>query len=209
MVSGWSGVGLYRPATSAVATTVPSATAAAAAGGKPPRRADRRLPSVRGAGMASHPDGRVRRTVAAPNLGGSPSFRPAIAEAELKLCRWADRESGCDGTFSRRTGPAGGPARPCTRCARTRRNRSAGRAGAINRCRVPPCRPCAAGAQMDVSPAQRCLQGFGGVAAALRPGCKNPTGLRRAIEGRFEIAPEVAEADLAHECATSPLLHSQ
>src|SRR3954453_2401788 len=60
---------------------------------------------------------------------------------------------------------------------------------------------------MDVSPAQRCLQGFGGVAAALRPGCKNPTGLRRAVEGRFEIAPEVAEADLAHEGATSPLLH--
>src|SRR3954447_13645514 len=87
MVSGWSGVGPYRLAISAVATTVPSATAAAAAGGQPPWWADGRLPSVRGAGMVMHPDRRARRTVVAPNLEGNPSFRPAIAEAGVRFCR--------------------------------------------------------------------------------------------------------------------------
>src|SRR3954451_1347216 len=104
MVSAWSGVGPYRLATSAVAATAPSAIAAAAAAGKPPRWADWRLPPVRGGGMASHPDGRVRRTVAAPNPLGSPSFRPVGAKAEVKLYGWA-----ATGVRLRRRVPAAGP----------------------------------------------------------------------------------------------------
>src|SRR3546814_6597253 len=59
---------------------------------------------------------------------------------------------------------------------------------------------------LPISPADRRLHRFAGIAAAVAPGVEHPASFRNALDRRGEISVEIGEADVADETVAVPVI---